>query len=819
MPHDDGRPPRSLPWHLPRPELERRLLESGPLVVVRAPAGTGKSLLAAKALRASAASGGRTSWVDVSRHPARDEIVRAVRDVGTAGRSFLVLDSYDDREDPGTDEDVLEVLEHAPDLQVVATCRVVTGLESPTAEIRLGVQVLEGDALALDEESVRAMAALSGVTLDDRATARVLRVTGGTAATVRALLVADARGNVRLNAAVDRTLLEIAATTATDLAALADGPQTLRSWQALAVPDTVPRELGRRLVGTDAPAATAAAQEAGIGAWSADREVFVLTPVARYALRERLRRDDPRRAEELLERLADAALRRGDYFEGLRAAVLRRDYDAASRIVLVHWSQMARLDPGRTIRIMEDVPRGELLRHPYLALVSALCFNALPGRRARTAEHLALLVAAVARRLPRAQPGERAVLLSIESVGLRMLGQAGRAAAVARRAVAALEAAGRGTDPDVDLARPAVTLQLASSLFADGDAEGAAALAGSVDVDEHDPTDVSALRTTRVAFFAAMSGRVADARAELSTLPPDDDVEHVLGPYRASTARLARAVVALEDQQLDRVDELLRGLDLEMETNEFWPVHVLLDATADLLREDPVRSLATLARARGRPGRGPASYWLQSLGALEATALLATDQPDAAMLHLARLDQANPAVRAATARTRLAVGDTAAALESTGVPTAVPAGRFVETDLRLVFAASAARRGDNDVARRELSVVLRPGTTRLPWMFVAAEDRERLASVADHDPELSRAVATLPHLPVIVPVCAPAVLLTEREQVVLQGLAEGLGGPELAARLHVTLHTVKSQTRTLYRKLGVGSRADALVVARRRGLL
>nr|WP_216645463.1 LuxR C-terminal-related transcriptional regulator [Isoptericola halotolerans] len=149
----------------------------------------------------------------------------------------------------------------------------------------------------------------------------------------------------------------------------------------------------------------------------------------------------------------------------------------------------------------------------------------------------------------------------------------------------------------------------------------------------------------------------------------------------------------------------------------------------------------------------------------------------------------------------------------------MPAGCFVETDLRLVLASAAARRGHDDVARRALAGAFRPGTTRLPWLFVPAEDRARLVSLAAHDPDLSQEIAALPDLPAIVPARTAVVQLTEREQVVLQGLAEGLGGPQLAARLHVTLHTIKSQTRTLYRKLGVRSRADALVVARRRGLL
>lgn len=62
--------------------------------------------------------------------------------------------------------------------------------------------------------------------------------------------------------------------------------------------------------------------------------------------------------------------------------------------------------------------------------------------------------------------------------------------------------------------------------------------------------------------------------------------------------------------------------------------------------------------------------------------------------------------------------------------------------------------------------------------------------------------------------------LTRREIAVLQALALG-GAPlaEIAALLHVSLNTVKSQLRTVYRKLEVDNRRDALAVAVHLGFL
>ncbi|MBX3171549.1 MAG: response regulator transcription factor [Candidatus Eremiobacteraeota bacterium] len=63
------------------------------------------------------------------------------------------------------------------------------------------------------------------------------------------------------------------------------------------------------------------------------------------------------------------------------------------------------------------------------------------------------------------------------------------------------------------------------------------------------------------------------------------------------------------------------------------------------------------------------------------------------------------------------------------------------------------------------------------------------------------------------------VLLSPREQEVLECLAGGLGNPEIAERLHVSISTIKSQIRALFNKLGVNDRTNLLLEAFRRGLL
>lgn len=61
--------------------------------------------------------------------------------------------------------------------------------------------------------------------------------------------------------------------------------------------------------------------------------------------------------------------------------------------------------------------------------------------------------------------------------------------------------------------------------------------------------------------------------------------------------------------------------------------------------------------------------------------------------------------------------------------------------------------------------------------------------------------------------------VTRREHEILTLIAEGLSTREIAARLEVTDHTVKSHTGRLYDKLGARRRTQAVQTARAAGLL
>lgn len=60
--------------------------------------------------------------------------------------------------------------------------------------------------------------------------------------------------------------------------------------------------------------------------------------------------------------------------------------------------------------------------------------------------------------------------------------------------------------------------------------------------------------------------------------------------------------------------------------------------------------------------------------------------------------------------------------------------------------------------------------------------------------------------------------LTEREMAVLRYLASRLDTSGIAEAMYLSANTVRSHVKSIYRKLGVSSRADAVAQGRRLGL-
>lgn len=104
-----------------------------------------------------------------------------------------------------------------------------------------------------------------------------------------------------------------------------------------------------------------------------------------------------------------------------------------------------------------------------------------------------------------------------------------------------------------------------------------------------------------------------------------------------------------------------------------------------------------------------------------------------------------------------------------------------------------------------LDDVLRRALRRAP----GGTYRDALAQHCRSRPPLPRLVDTprAPYVP------------SSRELEILRYLATGLSNREIAAELYISLNTMKTHVRSLYRRLGVSSRSQALAAGRAQGFL
>ena len=283
---------------------------------------------------------------------------------------------------------------------------------------------------------------------------------------------------------------------------------------------------------------------------------------------------------------------------------------------------------------------------------------------------------------------------------------------------------------------------------------------------------------------------------------------------------LGSALAHLDRLELDDALDLAAGLGAPADDEELWGfalyVYGQLALTAGAAADGLRYVESHLRRFTGGDGGDAVAGPL--LRAVRADLLLSLGRAEAAEELVG--GTAHPFTAAARARIRVHVGDHAGALrivEHHHGQTSCTARDSLELSLLGAAGSLAVGAGDaalahleRAVAKSRLSGLVRPFTT-LP-----RETLERLAALGPALPVRPDEVRTT------FPPAAEGpidVALTAREDAILRSLATGDTIGVIAATHFVSVNTVKSQLRSLYRKLGVRSRDEAVDLARRRGLL
>ncbi|MBO9627556.1 MAG: hypothetical protein J7484_14445 [Microbacterium sp.] len=256
-------------------------------------------------------------------------------------------------------------------------------------------------------------------------------------------------------------------------------------------------------------------------------------------------------------------------------------------------------------------------------------------------------------------------------------------------------------------------------------------------------------------------------------------------------------------------------------TTEHWALVAETDALIELVAGSPGHGLARLDEAvERRGGDGGARRARARLARIRSLLHLSLSNPDGAAAVLARDLSDGPAARIERARVALSLGQTGTALN----------------DLRAVSGAHLSTRQSAEAAAIDAAVLLRisatPRRTAAVQRLGALLDRSglRLPLALLPDPDLARVVAALEaegyaHVAAELPKRAligdvePDGLLSKRELAVLEQLMHTSSIAQIAAANVVSANTVKSQLRSIYRKLGVSNREDAIAVTVERHLL
>ncbi|WP_190035619.1 LuxR C-terminal-related transcriptional regulator [Streptomyces fructofermentans] len=360
------------------------------------------------------------------------------------------------------------------------------------------------------------------------------------------------------------------------------------------------------------------------------------------------------------------------------------------------------------------------------------------------------------------------------------------------------------------------------------------------------------------AASGALSTVVGGARGASTALARQESLGHLamidyLHGWLGRAERKAMAALAESERfGLPRPSgsgvERLVLAGVAVDRNELTRARALLDEAADpgpVLR-DPVsvagRALVTsrLLLARGDPraalaavaadlGTEVVSPWAESQSAMVAAAAhLAEGRPQSAAEVLRRVPDGQPACAVEAARAQLAAGNHEAAITLLDrLRTDGRAGPAVTVRGLLLRAQAADGAADGAAVHRLVGQALtdarrerlrRPFLESGPWIrgVLGTPALQKLAAgwLTPARPRRGGpAGAEPPPEPLVVEA------LSGRETDVLRRLAQMMSTEEIAADLHVSVNTVKTHLKSVYRKLAVNRRNDAVRRARELHLL
>ena len=803
-----------------------------------------------------------------------DDPVRATIRIaaGIVAPLTVVIDDYHQSTGAENDAAVAELSAASPLLRVVVAGRRVTLLDSPLVSGKTRVLRIGPADLALTPDETAHFVATLGVPPSDRLTAALEQANGWPLAIAAALNLGS--DELYLDTAHGRSWIGSAAAPVLDpvgnLAAFAldslevVGPAARRAALAAAQLDAISLPQLARTLDTDPDAALAAAQqlvELGLLARTPGTQTVefachrsVRAPLADFAAQTMAPAE---RAQLHADRAAD--LERTAPFAAFRLYCDAGRYEAAEAVLARHFIAITD-EAGASTQLLRAAPEEVLLAHPTFA--AALLFLELPetGVATETIDYLlGLWQQGLQRRLPEGAatpPGPLHLPLLCQAMAAnRLLGRLDEAQALMRQLESRLTS-NRLDDPSAAPEQPPTVSSLGGFLpVYCREAAALAIMTGDLDDGrrhlkrlQHWSERLIASSSQGASDAAGRAGSGLDSgnrwlSAALGGLSFADlldgdlrscaDALARLDDHAARTgaaapglswvwAEIARAHLSYEvrdEELLQNATARLRPLARRLES---WPLLAVAQAASVRNARPTCSALAHLRAglAEIREAPQPSGSWDEyvlgyeimlctSLGDLPASAaLLAAGSAESTLLRLER------------ARFALFAGDDVEALlvaQHVGLPGTTKRQRADRFLISAVAAWSCDRRDDAFFMLREAAELLTRHRLPSTLQSVPYEPLRELAAAARE-----AGVCDLVDLVEQVPEPARAKRygrLTEMELRTLQAIAQHRSANKAAAELFVTTGTVKKHLASVYRKLWVNGREEAILQAGRMGIL
>ncbi|WP_433607852.1 LuxR C-terminal-related transcriptional regulator [Prescottella agglutinans] len=823
---------------LDRPRLFTLLSELPALIVVRGPRGSGKTSLVTTWIASPQAPSGpvvtmdsptpstapEDYWTEVSRR-----IDEALGSAPSSGPVVLILDDVDRLDDPATETRVLELLDRHARVHAVVTTRSTQVFGDAGLLDVDHVSISPADLRFTTDES-RQLLLARGVALPQRLMETVQDATGGFPPLVQtAAPVARSFGtDYAQNRELARHALERSIDRYVEREILRDpGLADLREFMlTIAAARTVTTTVAEKLTDDRAPQRLRELESAGVlvrSPWPKDDEWKYPAPIRDSLMRD-VRRAAPEGPLRASSDLARWFLDRGDPASALAHAVEARDWDLAVVIIKADWVQLM----SRHFHLVRET----LMTLPEEAAAGDLSIRAgreLFLRFGSDAPHIAHpvpLEIGDETPLNTADLADALAIGSVQSLILRVSGNLTQASRMSVRMSELGERALGALPSEVAPFLPLLRLQWGITHQLHGDiARASAEFRRAYNNSRPGGIDFIARNAAGgLALDYALIGELGHADSWLDRERRQEDTSSWGTPAGRVGGLVAAALVAIDRMELHLAGLALAELGNLPDDEELWAFAVYAHCQLALVSRHAEMGLDRLHRAVTVYDRWytPESMAAQLLAATEAELHLALGRGNETWMTLENARGRGPWTTLAHARMELSSGQPAAALADCSQPTVADCpyprirleSALIQTAANLDLAHHARAQ---TMLRRAIALFEQTGMVR-PFASLPAVRIAQLSELGIALPEAWLTAAPA-ESDAVFPDRVQLVDISDRESAVLAALVSTPSIAEIAARLFVSQNTVKSQLRSLYRKLGVHSRADALLTAARLGLI